>query len=144
MDNPNPLLNKTLTKILIAQDRLAVKFVTAEEEIIVRCDADCCSYTWIEGVELCPLPAVVTAVEGIPMPDQGEEGKQGGTNGPGNTDVVGFYGLRITTDKGYIVMDYRNDSNGYYGGSLVWPGEYYYGGVRDQAKSNQVWKEVGE
>jgi hypothetical protein len=136
----NPLLNKVLTNILISQDRLALKFVTEGEEIVAQCDADCCSYTWIEHVETCSLPATVTAVEDIELPEQGADGKQGGVNGPSSTDAVAFYGLRITTDKGYIIIDYRNDSNGYYGGSLVWPGEFHYGGVRDQAKSGYVWK----
>ena len=36
-------------------------------------------------------------------------------------DEVEFYGLSIKTDKGEIVIDYRNSSNGYYGGSLCWP-----------------------
>jgi hypothetical protein len=35
-----------------------------------------------------------------------------------DVDVVAYYGLKITTETGIAVLDYRNDSNGYYGGSL--------------------------
>ena len=43
-----------------------------------------------------------------------------GTNGRLNevTACVAYYGLKITTDNGRAVIDYRNSSNGYYGGSL--------------------------
>lgn len=34
-------------------------------------------------------------------------------------ECVAYYGLKITTEKGRAVIDYRNDSNGYYGGSLM-------------------------
>jgi len=35
-----------------------------------------------------------------------------------SVDEVAYYGLRITTTKGRAVLDYRNTSNGYYGGGL--------------------------
>lgn len=54
------------------------------------------------------------AVEEIAMPNLG--------NVDGvyrqDCDCVEYYGLKITTDKGRAVIDYRNNSNGYYGGSL--------------------------
>lgn len=33
-------------------------------------------------------------------------------------DCIRYYGLRIVTDKGRAVIDFRNNSNGYYGGSI--------------------------
>lgn len=39
------------------------------------------------------------------------------------TVIIVTDGFKVTTDKGVIVIDYRNASNGYYGGSLSWPGE---------------------
>ena len=130
----NPLVGKKLEKVLVSKDRLAVKFVLAGgEEVIARCDADCCSYTWIEGVEFPSLPAKVISVEDIEMP---YATPPGGKNGPGDPDSVEFYGLRVITDRGHLVIDYRNDSNGYYGGSLSWPGDsHFYGGVFGQNKS---------
>ena len=31
-------------------------------------------------------------------------------------DTVAYYGVKITTTRGIAVIDFRNDSNGYYGG----------------------------
>ena len=33
-------------------------------------------------------------------------------------DVVAYYGVKITTEHGRCTIDFRNDSNGYYGGWL--------------------------
>ena len=112
----NPLVGKTLTSIDIAADRQALRFVTTEGEIVVDVDADCCSYSWIEHVELpaAGFPATVASVIDIEMPD----GAQSSFHA--DAEVLAFYGCKIVTDRGEIVIDYRNDSNGYYGGSLVW------------------------
>lgn len=138
----NILIGKTLTGMKIAADRQALLFQTRDGDILVRVDADCCSYTWVESVELPALgfPAVVTAVEDLEMPEQAEPSKF-------HTDpeVLVFYGCKISTDRGEIVIDYRNDSNGYYGGSLSWPGgdyEYFSGGVYGQNVSKLEWQEI--
>jgi len=60
-------------------------------------------------------------------------------NLPQSSDELALYGLKLTTDKGDLVLDYRNESNGYYGGSLSWPGEYHYGGVYGQNESKEDW-----
>ena len=33
---------------------------------------------------------------------------------------VQYYGVKITTEHGRALIDYRNDSNGYYGGFHRW------------------------
>lgn len=136
----NPLVGKTITGIEIAADRQALRFILADGEVVVDVDADCCSYSWIEHVELPALgfPATVVSVDDIEMPD--------GTASPfhPDTDVLAFYGCKIVTDRGEIVIDYRNDSNGYYGGSLSWPGGYHYGGVYGQNNSKHEWKPLTE
>lgn len=128
------LVGKTITGIMLAEDKMAILFKTTDGDIVAKCDADCCSCTWIENVEL-PVngfPAVVSSADDIELnshlPDQDGELK--------------FYGFKIVTDKGDIVLDYRNESNGYYGGSLTWPGEDHYGGVSGQNISNESWKEI--
>lgn len=132
----NPLVGKTITAIDIAEDREALRFVLADGELIVRTDADCCSYTWIEHVELPALgfPAVVVAIEDLDMPDGAPSEFRK------DPDSLQFYGCKITTDRGEIAIDYRNDSNGYYGGSLSWPYEYHYGGVYGQNNSAMKWQ----
>jgi hypothetical protein len=141
MKKVNPLIGKTLTGMKIAEDRQALLFQTSHGDIVVNVYADCCSYTWVEHVELPALgfPALVTAVEDLDMPENSEPSTSTFHKDP---DFLAFYGCKISTDRGEIVIDYRNDSNGYYGGSLSWPGEYHYGGVYGQNVSEQKWQDL--
>ena len=132
----NILIGKTITGLKIAKDKAALLFSTTDGDIKVLCDADCCSFTWVEHIEMpaLGLPATVIKAEDLEMPDLGDMPE---------CDVVAYYGFKITTDKGELVIDYRNDSNGYYGGNLSWPNDdYFYGGVYGQAVSKEVWKDV--
>lgn len=134
----NLLSNKKIVKMQIASDKEALLFVTDNgDELIVRVDADCCSYTWIESVELPALgfPFTVIACDDLDMNKEPLENEE--------YECLQFYGAKITTDKGDLVIDYRNSSNGYYGGSIVWPGEnYFYGGVYGQNVSDEKWEDI--
>jgi len=126
------LINKTLTKIELASDKKAIRFTVDGETVVAKCDGDCCSSTWIESVELPAggLPATITAVVNLDLPSQDNDG-----------DLIQFYGLKLITNKGEIVLDYRNESNGYYGGNLSWPDDtYFYGGVFGQNISTEEWE----
>ena len=129
----NPLIGKTLTGLMLAKDKEAIKFLTTDGEIVARCDADCCSSTWIEAIEntVREFPALVTAAAGI------EDGLPEPVEDDPEHDFLQFYGFKVTTDKGVIVIDYRNASNGYYGGSLEWPGSYGYGRYAD---GDEAWE----
>lgn len=140
MNKQNPLIGLTITAIWLAADRQAIRFdVEGGEPIVARCDADCCSYTWIEHIELPALgfPFQVLHQDDLELPeDKWSED---------NDQLIQFYGLKLSTDKGDLVLDYRNESNGYYGGSLVWrEDEGYYGGVYGQNKSEMSWEQVTE
>jgi len=133
----NVLVGKILTAVYLAEDKEAIKFeIEGGDPLVVRCDGDCCSHTWIEHLELpaLGLPATVVSVEHLDLNKEPDE-----TDG----EYVQFYGCKIVTDRGEIVIDYRNSSNGYYGGSLSWPDDqYYYGGVFGQNVSKQEWRKV--
>ena len=124
------LIGKLLTDLLIAKDKKALKFMTTEGDIIAKTEGECCSETWIEHVEMPALgfPCTVIAVEDI-----GECKEEEWING--DDERILFYGFKITTASGDIVIDYRNSSNGYYGGDLIWPGDNYYTGVYGQNDS---------
>lgn len=128
------IVGKTLTSVELASDKEAIRFTFGEETVVARCDADCCSHTWIEAVEMPAggLPAKILAVSELDLPSQDTP----------DGDLIQFYGLKLTTDKGDLVLDYRNESNGYYGGGLSWPGEYHYGGVYGQNNSTEEWQAV--
>ena len=133
----NQLIGKTINAVKIAEDKKAILFETTEGNLMARADGDCCSSTWIENIEL-PVngfPAKVLTVENLDLPTKETKNE--------DYDVIAYYGCKITTDKGDIVIDYRNSSNGYYGGNLCWPGDdYFYGGVYGQNISKEVWKDV--
>ncbi|MBL4753834.1 MAG: hypothetical protein JKY52_09620 [Flavobacteriales bacterium] len=134
----NVLIGKVLTGLKLADDKEALLFVTDQGSYKARCDADCCSYTWVEHITMPykGLPALVLNVEDLDMPDLGDIK---------GCDYVQYYGLKIETDKGDIIIDYRNDSNGYYGGNLSWPDDsYFYGGVYGQNVSKEDWKDIIE
>lgn len=133
----NLLIGKKVVDVKIADDEQAMLFVTDDgQHLVVQVDADCCSYTWIESVEMpaLGLPFNVISCEDLDMPDLGDI--------PG-CDFVQYYGAKIITDKGEMIIDYRNDSNGYYGGNIVWPGDdCFYGGVYGQNNSSMDWVDV--
>ena len=122
----SPLIGHTITAVQMdgMQD---IKFILADRPpVIYRTDADCCSSTWIahvEGVDRL-IGGTVVSVEDIPMPGNNERDD--------DERYIQFYGLAIKTDKGTAVIDYRNESNGYYGGSISSDEENHYGGVFGQ------------
>ncbi len=135
----NILVGKIITDIQLSDDSQAIKFITNQGDIIADCDADCCSYTWIESIynKNAALNSEVLEADNIDMPDLGDmEGKE----------VVAYYGFKIKTIKGECVIDFRNDSNGYYGGWLHWPDSQssFYGGVYGQNNSTHKWKSIQE
>ena len=105
------LVGKVIRNVRISEDKDIIIFETDDGEFVGECEGDCCSSTWIEHIELPAygFPAKVLDVNDLDMPDLGD--MQG-------HDVVSYYGLEIKTDKGSIKIDYRNSSNGYYGGSI--------------------------
>ena len=132
------LIGKTINSLQIASDKMALKVETPEGDIVANTDGDCCSHSWIEHVELPALgfPAKVISAEEIEMPDCEQP--------EGDFDVITTYGFKIVTDRGEIIIDYRNSSNGYYGGWLSWPDDdsWNYGGVFGQNASTNVWTDI--
>ena len=132
----NILIGKTINAIKLASNKEAILFVTDAGEIIVKCYGDCCSHTWIEHINLPGLgfPAKVFTVEELDLP--------GSKNNHPEHDCLQVYGCKITTDKGEIIIDYRNSSNGYYGGDLEWPNDNFYNKINKQNVSALEWVDV--
>lgn len=131
----NPLVGKRIAAVHLASDKKALRFdVEGEDDpIIARAEGGCCSETWIESLDAPSLLiGKVRSVESLSMPEEETETEYG---------LIQYYGCKVVTTSGICVIDYRNESNGYYGGSLWWPGEsYYYGGVYEQNVSNEDWR----
>lgn len=109
-------IGRMITGYTLAEDNESITFqFAAGDAITLVTFGDCCSHTWIESIDLPDnLLGIVQSVEDIAMPDLGNIA----TTKEECVDQVAYYGLKITTNKGSAVIDYRNNSNGYYGGSL--------------------------
>lgn len=133
----NVLVGKVLEGVKLSEDKMAICFITNEGEIIGRCDADCCSHTWIESLDstLRRLPALISSCDDIEL-NAGKDDESG---------TIAFYGMRLITDQGELTIDYRNESNGYYGGWMTFPDDdngRFYGGVYGQNVSNEKWEDI--
>jgi hypothetical protein len=133
----NLLIGELIIAMKIAEDKKALLFITSDKkELIVRVVGGCCSETWIENVEL-PVngfPAEILSIENLDMPSLGNKNEY---------EIITYYGCKILTDAGDIIIEYRNSSNGNYGGGLCWPGgDYYYPGVYSQNFSKNIWKNI--
>lgn len=139
--NDHILIGKRLRAVFLECSGAAVKFICDDgEEVIARADGDCCSKTWIECIE-SPCHCLGSKVIGIS--DLLEMTRS--DCGKSEQGCLKFYGCRVDTEKGSFVVDYRNDSNGCYGGYLSWDDEDFYGGVSGQngkIDKNSIWKEV--
>lgn len=133
----NPLIGNTITEVYLSSDKYLLKIQLEEQPdpVIAWTDADCCSNTWIEGLELPALgfPAKVLGVEDLDLSSKTID------NDPTH-DCLQFYGCKVITEKGELVVDYRNSSNGYYGGDLVWPGENSWNDYKPS--EDIVWEKV--
>jgi hypothetical protein len=136
-DEQKTLVGKVITAVHIAEDKMAIKFDLADgESIVAKTDGDCCSHSWIEHIENPEflIGSPILFAEDVPMPDVVQSDDDG---------RVASYGFKLRTAKGDVLLEYRNESNGYYGGNLHWPWDsYYYGGVFGQNVSKEDWRQI--
>ena len=119
------MLNKPLEIVKLSDDkeRITFKFKDGFERAFYVA-GDCCSHSWIEHLEMPDSVdgAVILSVgESDGVPWDGHECKKKKDDKWSNEcghDHLQVYNTRFRTNKGDIVLEYRNDSNGYYGGSL--------------------------
>lgn len=111
-DTYGKLIGKTIQGIGVSDDQHWLRFETPRECIYYEAIGDCCSESWfadITGVEAL-LGAQVMQVEEVDIENtQPERTRQ-------EYDCI--YGLKITTNRGYGEVIFRNSSNGYYSGWL--------------------------
>lgn len=115
MENTDKMVGQTTSALMVNADQTALYFVLKSGKIVLfDTYGDCCSTTWfadINGVDNL-IGAEVVSVEEVEMPDAEDDDR-------GRQEVDKFYGIKITTDRGYVDIVYRNSSNGYYGGDVI-------------------------
>jgi hypothetical protein len=86
-------------------------------------DGDCCSQSWVENIEFQgtvlgrPLREI-TNEDDLPVFKKVNEHKEGFDDYSQLLD----YSTTFHTEGGALKVEYRNESNGYYGGSLEYEG----------------------
>lgn len=107
------LIGKKVNAVYVGNADEVLLFSTDDGPIAYETYGDCCSETWfadIIGVSALIGGVVRTVEDSVPENYNEDDGR-------GRQECEEVYGHKITTDKGYVDIVYRNSSNGYYGGS---------------------------
>lgn len=108
------LIGKKITGLRINEDQRVLAVDTDRGVIAYNVWEECCSETWfadITGVGAL-LGGTVQTVDEVNMDGYNVE------DGRTRQEYDEAYGVKLTTDKGYADIVFRNSSNGYYGGSI--------------------------
>jgi hypothetical protein len=115
---------KPLRSVTLDDTKERVTFAFGDgSEVAFGVEGDCCSSSWIEHLDVPPdvIGEVLVGVadsEGVPWDGHVCSEAVDYSRACGH-DHLQVYNTRFRTAKGDVVLEYRNDSNGYYGGYLV-------------------------
>lgn len=109
------LLGRTVLQVLANPEKDTFRFVTDLGNFDYYCYGDCCSESWVNHISDIDalIGQKVLNIEEIDM-----YGLLGAEPEPTRQDVDDVLFHRIQTTKGVCVIEFRNSSNGYYGGSF--------------------------
>jgi hypothetical protein len=109
------MIGKKLASVVLSDASGRVTFTFADGlERSFDVEGDCCSHSWIEYLEMPGDIAGATLLsvdDSAPITQSHDEHDDDGE--------ISVYNTSFKTDRGEIVLEYRNSSNGYYGGYLV-------------------------
>jgi hypothetical protein len=109
----SPLAGRSLETVEMSEDGTLLTFRFEDGGFVIYgTEGDCCSSTWIEHITVPDIKGAT--IMGLRDQSMGE------FQDP-QLDCVRVYQTSFVTEKGEIVVEYRNASNGYYGGSLTGP-----------------------
>lgn len=93
------------------QNLETITFHCEDGDYVFLADGDCCSQTYIDSIE-GPSSGLVVGID--------EPGWDGATDRDetGDETVQHYRSTLLIEGKGRLDIEYRNESNGYYGGSL--------------------------
>jgi hypothetical protein len=109
------IFKQTISAIYIDEDSQYLVFIAkwGEPYWVYHASAECCSRSWFESIN---NPENLLCEEIIDI----EEKPDSETNGEScdrHDYFATVYGYTLKTNKGYTDIEFRNSSNGYYGGS---------------------------
>lgn len=111
------LIGCVIDEVYLNNNRDEVYFKVGHDSWLkYSADGYCCSNSWFESVDVpSEKPMKVFEVLEREMPKD--------SWGEGGHECVAFYGWSIVTNQGYLDVEMRNSSNGYYGGSVRFCGK---------------------
>lgn len=113
------VIGKALSAVEIAADKesFVLRFTDGSRAVYLV-EGDCCSYSWVEHVDVPPdaLGQPILSVEEYDVETVEEHPEH---------DCLQVYQTRLETTKGTVALEYRNSSNGYYGGYITRVAEEY-------------------
>lgn len=113
-EDTDDILGKTIDSVYLSSDKenFIIRFSDGFEAKFATM-ADCCSRSWIEEFEV-----YITELKGSLLVDVKDSDTVKHEYHPEH-DCLQVYRTIFSTDRGDIVLEYRNSSNGYYGGWLM-------------------------
>lgn len=123
------LIDHVITKVEIGEDSTNLVFTDSHgEKYFYYTYGDCCSTSWfshITGIKNLLGQRVNEVKERYEFTEEEqkkaeEEYTKENEYGP---DSLQLYGIMLKTDKGTCDIEFRNESNGYYGGSCDYQGK---------------------
>jgi hypothetical protein len=102
---------RTIHAVYISDDKVYLTLELDDGYAHFWVDGDCCSNTWIESVQLPALGMGGIIAEIIEHPTFEDAAST-------EDDCVQVYQTILVTTMGEMMVEYRNASNGYYGGSI--------------------------
>ena len=111
--DPSPLADKRVANVAASEDRERLVFTLDDGRTLTyRAEGDCCSRSWIEHLTV-PVDIAGSEITGWAQRELGEKEQ--------DYETIKVYQTSFATAKGEIIVEYRNSSNGYYGGWLSGP-----------------------
>ena len=113
------MVGDTVLELLINQEKTSIKFVTDVDTYTMFVTAGCCSTSWIENVTGVQdlIGQQITGFGHAEMEEDWYWAESYKTKNKGD-DVIQYYSFKIKTSKGVFEIEFRNESNGYYGADL--------------------------
>jgi hypothetical protein len=114
------LKGKVIEGIMVDQNAPGaryIKFQTSTGDFAFEAEGDCCSQSWFEnisGASEFDRPRLCLNVEAVKM----KQKKTSKYLTKTYVDHMKTYGEKIICEGAQLFLEYRNNSNGYYGGSL--------------------------
>jgi len=117
-----PLIGQPLASVETIDEGEAVRFSLLDGRTLTY-DAygDCCSHSWVEYLTAPDILGV--AITDVSEPELPHYPASPVLHDTDDYETIKVYHTAFHTERGLILVEYRNSSNGYYGGSLEGPRE---------------------